>query len=228
MPRSWHSSTSYFSFRPTVLPQMSQTSPWAWFALPHRWQITSWSPYGSAMSMLLHWLHGLRRWCSPWSLLHLHSQSPRPPAPWSPVVAEGRASAELLDFDLGADVLELLLDCRGLFLGDAFLDRLGRSLDEVLGFLETQGGDLADDLDDVDLVAADFGQRDGELGLLLGRRRRRGAAALRHRHRHRGGHAELRFERLHELRELQDADSLDVLDHPLLRHFGHCLLLPHM
>ena len=33
MPRSWHSSTSYFSFRPTVLPQMSQTSPRAWFGL---------------------------------------------------------------------------------------------------------------------------------------------------------------------------------------------------
>jgi len=36
MPRSWHSSTSYFSFRPTVLPQMSQTSPRAWLALPQR------------------------------------------------------------------------------------------------------------------------------------------------------------------------------------------------
>ena len=31
MPRSWHSSTSYFSFIPTVWPQMSQTSPRAWF-----------------------------------------------------------------------------------------------------------------------------------------------------------------------------------------------------
>src|SRR6266581_4784961 len=76
MPRSWHSSTSYFSFRPTVLPQMSQTSPWAWFALPHRWQITSWSPYGSAMSVVPHWLQGLRRCSSPCSLLHLHSQLP--------------------------------------------------------------------------------------------------------------------------------------------------------
>ena len=44
MPRSWHSSTSYFSFSPTVLPQMSQTSPRAWFAFPQRGQSTSRSP----------------------------------------------------------------------------------------------------------------------------------------------------------------------------------------
>ena len=36
MPRSWHSSTSYLSFIPTVWPQMSHTSPRAWLALPHR------------------------------------------------------------------------------------------------------------------------------------------------------------------------------------------------
>ena len=76
MPRSWHSSTSYFSFRPTVLPQMSQTSPRAWLALPQRAHSTSRSPYGSAMSVAPHWLQGLRRWCRPWSLLHLHSQLP--------------------------------------------------------------------------------------------------------------------------------------------------------
>ena len=76
MPRSWHSSTSYFSFRPTVLPQMSQTSPRAWFALPHRGQSTSRSPYGSAMSVAPQPLQGLRRWCRPASLPHLHSQFP--------------------------------------------------------------------------------------------------------------------------------------------------------
>ena len=55
------------------------------------------------------------------------------------------------------------------------------------------------------------------------------AAAHRHRHRHRrrGRHAELRLERLHELRELEHADSLDVFDHLLLRHFGHCSALLH-
>src|SRR6266851_2479190 len=51
MPRSWHSSTSYFSFRPTVLPQTSQMSPRASFGLPQRGQSTSCSPYGSAISV---------------------------------------------------------------------------------------------------------------------------------------------------------------------------------
>ena len=30
------------------------------------------------------------------------------------------------------------------------------------------------------------------------------------------------FERLHELRELHHADALDVVDHLLLVHVGHC------
>src|SRR6266852_4723267 len=76
MPRSWHSSTSYFSFSPTVFPQMSQTSPRAWLPLPQRGHNTSRSPYGSATSVAPQWLQGLRRWLSPCSLLHLHSQLP--------------------------------------------------------------------------------------------------------------------------------------------------------
>src|SRR3970040_115652 len=76
MPRSWHSSTSYFSFSETVWPQMSQTSPRAWFALPHRGQSTSRSPYGSATSVAPQLQQGFRKWCSPDSLPHLHSQLP--------------------------------------------------------------------------------------------------------------------------------------------------------
>ena len=76
MPRSWHSSTSYFSFKPTVLPQMSQMSPRASFGLPHRGHSTSCSPYGSATSVCPQFTHGLRRWCSPASRPHLHSQLP--------------------------------------------------------------------------------------------------------------------------------------------------------
>src|SRR5687767_13861060 len=76
MPRSWHSSTSYFSFRPTVLPQMSQTSPRALLALLQRGQSTSPPPYRSAISVAPQLLHGFRRWWSPASLPHLHSQLP--------------------------------------------------------------------------------------------------------------------------------------------------------
>ena len=51
------------------------------------------------------------------------------------------------------------------------------ALDEILGFLEAQAGDLADHLDDLDLVGAHLGERDVELGLLLGRSRSAATAA---------------------------------------------------
>ena len=53
---------------------------------------------------------------------------------------------------------ELLLDLLGLVLVHAFLDGLGRGLDEVLGFLEAEAGDRADLLDDVDLLVAGRGR----------------------------------------------------------------------
>ena len=78
------------------------------------------------------------------------------------------------------------------------------------------------------LVGADLGQRHGELGLLFDWSRGRASGSARrrrHRHRRRRGHTQLGLERLHELRELQHADSLDVLDYLLLCHFGHCSVL---
>ena len=62
---------------------------------------------------------------------------------------------KLLDLDGSAGSNQLLLDLLGLVLGDSLLDSLGAALDHVLGFLQTQTGDLADDLDDVDLVGAE-------------------------------------------------------------------------
>ena len=58
------------------------------------------------------------------------------------------------------------------------LTAFGRRVDQVLGLLEAQAGQLADDLDDLDLVRADLGQHSVELRLLLfgggrGRRHRR-------------------------------------------------------
>src|SRR5512138_2551868 len=74
---------------------------------------------------------------------------------------------DFLDLDLGADVLELLLDRVGLVLRDRLLDRLGRRFNQILGLLQAKARDLANHLDDVDLVGAYFSQRDRELGLLL-------------------------------------------------------------
>src|SRR5690348_15145184 len=87
----------------------------------------------------------------------------RPRNPYN-TMRESRPSrgAPLLDLDLGADLFELLLDGRRFVLVYAFLDGLGSAIDEILGFLETQAGDFADRLDDVDLVATNIGEHDGK------------------------------------------------------------------
>ena len=46
---------------------------------------------------------------------------------------------------------------------------LGARLDDVLGLLETEAGQRAHDLDDLDLLVAEGGQDDVERGLLFGR-----------------------------------------------------------
>src|ERR1700688_564557 len=92
--------------------------------------------------------------------------APKPkPEPWS--AGQRAAGLPLLDFDLGARFLELLLDGRRLVLAHAFLHGLGRAIDEVLGFLQAEAGDFAHGLNDVDLVAADVGEHDGEFRLLF-------------------------------------------------------------
>src|SRR5207237_4864480 len=73
----------------------------------------------------------------------------------------------LLDLDAGAGLLELPLDRVSLVLGHALLDRLGRAVNQVLGLLEAQAGECADDLDHLDLLGARTGQDDVEGGLLL-------------------------------------------------------------
>ena len=82
-------------------------------------------------------------------------RSPRPPR----VPAD---TIDLLDLDLGALLFEGRLDLLGLVLGDALLDGLRRRVDEVLGLLEAEPGELADDLDDRDLVAGRPRSRIGE------------------------------------------------------------------
>src|SRR3546814_1282933 len=43
---------------------------------------------------------------------------------------------------------------RSVFLGEAFLERLGRAVDEILGLLEAQARRLANNLDHLDLLIA--------------------------------------------------------------------------
>jgi hypothetical protein len=72
------------------------------------------------------------------------------PAPRGPPVCKHR----LLKLNLGAGFFQLRLDLVGLVLVHAFLDRLGRALDQVLGFLEAKTGDRTDLLDHLDLLLA--------------------------------------------------------------------------
>src|SRR6266481_7709205 len=117
----------------------------------------------------------------------------------------------LLDLDFGAGVFELLLDGRGLVLVHAFLDGLGCAIHEVLGFLQAQARDFADRLDDVNLVAANVGEHDGEFRLLFRRCRaaRRRAAARRHNRGRRRGYAEGFFHFLHQVRRFEQRQALD-------------------
>src|SRR5205814_7862943 len=78
-----------------------------------------------------------------------------------------RGPSWLLELDLGAGFFELRLDLIGLFLRRAFLDRVRRAIDQVLGFFQAQARDRADDLDHLDLLVAGAGQGDVEGGLRL-------------------------------------------------------------
>src|SRR5262249_53352447 len=133
-------------------------------------------------------------------------------------------ASPLLDRDGRALLLELLLHVVGLGLRDPFLNRLGRAVDQVLGFLEAEPGQLAHDLDDLDLLLARRAEDDVELGLLLGRRRARPCAAAApppparapprtraDRHRRRRRHAPLLLQELGELRRLQQSQLVEFL-----------------
>src|SRR5258708_27746083 len=122
--------------------------------------------------------------------------------------------SSLLRFGGRARVFELLLDGLGLVLADVLLDRLRRAVDQVLGLLEAETGDLANGLDDVDLRGTGLLQDHGELGLLLlglGRGAAAGAGSRRDGDRCRG-HAPALLEELAELRDLEDRETLDLLD----------------
>src|SRR5205814_7515799 len=79
--------------------------------------------------------------------------------------------SSLLDLGLGAGVDQFLQNRFRVGFGHALLDGLGRSIHQVLGFLQTEPGELANRFDHVDLVFAEPGEHDRKLGLLLHRGR---------------------------------------------------------
>src|SRR6185312_8032550 len=132
---------------------------------------------------------------------------------------------ELLDLDRAARLGDLLLDVLRVVLRHARLDLLRRAVDEILGLLEAEVGDLADRLDHLDLVRARIGEDDGELRLLRRRlgRRRRSRAAAHAGNRNRGSlDAPLLLELLGQVGNLHDREVRELIDDGVHVHVGHC------
>ena len=126
----------------------------------------------------------------------------------SPVVrAALQESNPLFNFADSSNFFERRNDLLGVFFVDAFLDFARCAIDDVFGFFEAEAGEFADDLDDLDLLRADFLEDDVELGLFFdffgnGSGAGDGDGG-------RGGRdAEFFFKRLDELEELQKRTSL--------------------
>src|SRR6476660_9394867 len=80
---------------------------------------------------------------------------------------EARDGVRLLDLDARARGLQLLPRLVSLLLRDLFEDRLGRAIDEILGFLQPEARQCTHLLDDLDLLVAGSRQDHVELRLLL-------------------------------------------------------------
>ena len=76
MPRSWHSSTSYLSLRPTGSSQVSHVTGRFSLRCPHLPQWISRSPRGSVMIVAPQNVQGRPSLSSPTRRPHLHSQFP--------------------------------------------------------------------------------------------------------------------------------------------------------
>src|SRR3990172_624684 len=126
----------------------------------------------------------------------------------------------LLHFRRSPGIFDLLLHPVGVLAGDPFLERLGNALDQVLGLLESEAGELADHLDDLDLVGAEAGEDDVELRLLLRDGGRRSGSRNGDRGRRRR-HAEPVLERLHDVVKLENGHPLHHRDEFVLVHGSH-------
>ena len=117
----------------------------------------------------------------------------------------------LLQLALSAGFFQLLDDFVSSSLVDVLLDGLGSVIDQILGFLKAKAGDLTDDLDDVDLLVADFLEHNGELGLLFSS----GSACAgsgSNGNGSSGGYAELFLQSLYQLGKLKNGKSFDFFD----------------
>ena len=83
------------------------------------------------------------------------------------IVICGFKPRESLELDGSAGFFELGLSLLSVFLLGLLQDSLRSAVDQSLGLSQTQGGDSADGLDDLDLLVANGGEDDVELILLF-------------------------------------------------------------
>ena len=86
-----------------------------------------------------------------------------------PVCPLKQGEVDLFNLNLSASFLKGCLESLSVFLGNAFLDLGRHTLDQSLGLSQTQTGDAADFLDDLDLLSAELGHDNVKLGLLFHR-----------------------------------------------------------
>ena len=111
----------------------------------------------------------------------------------------------------GPCLFQLCLEFLGFGLGDLFLDLRGSSIHQLLCFLQSETGHLADDLDHIDLLVAGGFEHDIKLGLFFdflptGSR----AGSCSHGNRSGRGDAEFFFNCRDQLRDLQHVRALQV------------------
>src|SRR5699024_5957395 len=102
----------------------------------------------------------------------------------------------------------------GVFLRSAFEDGLGSSVDEVLGFLESEGGESTNFLDDGNLLLAGRFEDDVECGLLFssGFSATSGSRSSGNGGRSGSLDVELFFELLDELGQFDEGELLESLE----------------
>ena len=114
---------------------------------------------------------------------------------------------ESLELDGSAGFFELGLSLLSVFLLGLLQDSLRSAVDQSLGLSQTQGGDSADGLDDLDLLVANGGEDDVELVLLFLSRSSSARSGNGDSSRSGSLDVELLFESLDELGELNRGSS---------------------
>ena len=140
--------------------------------------------------------------------------------PVSSTDRDGSGRQELLEGNGGASFFELSLCLLGSFLGGAFENSLGCAVNQVLGFLEAQGGDGANFLDHCDLLVASSFEDDVEVGLLFGFLSGAATGGAGNSYSSSGNFEGL-FEELDELGELDDGQFLESFNELFVAELRH-------